>query len=92
MTRGFCAMKQIYSMNADWKFRVGDDAPSAAGGDFDMFSGYTKTGALTGPGSDGYCDADWATVQLPHDALTGLPFVPHGGARAVTRRTRVGSG
>lgn len=89
MTRGFCAMKQIYSMNADWKFRVGDDAPSAAGGDFDMFSGYTKTGALTGPGSDGYCDADWATVQLPHDALTGLPFVQRGGAQGFKPRTAV---
>lgn len=83
-------MKQIFSMNDDWKFRVGDDASASTyGGDFDMFSGYTKTGALTGPGSDGYCDADWETVQLPHDALPALPFVAHGGAQGSKPRTAV---
>ena len=83
-------MRKTYSMNQDWKFRVGDDLPGAAGaGDFDMFSGYTKTGALTGPGSDGYCDADWTVVQLPHDALPALPFAQQGAAQGFKPRTAV---
>lgn len=72
-------MKRIYSMNAGWKFRRETSSAGFSGtDDFDMFSGYTKTGALQGPGSDSFCDADWKEVRLPHDALTEESFDPKG--------------
>jgi len=73
-------MKTVYSMNAGWKFRKAEQIQFEAGGDndFDMFSGYTKTGAMTGPASDSFSDADWAEVSLPHDWLVGEPFCEDG--------------
>ena len=73
-------MKTVYSMNADWKFRKAEQIRFEAGGDndFDMFSGYTKTGAMIGPASDSFSDADWDEVSLPHDWAVAEPFCEDG--------------
>ena len=68
-------MKQVFSMNEDWKLHKEVRQEGVEDADnFDMFSGYTKTGAMIGEGSDGFCDADWRVVQLPHDWLVEEPF------------------
>ena len=62
-------MKTVYSMNDGWKFKKAAEIHFDMGGDndFDMFSGYTKTGAMVGPASDSFYDGDWQTLSLPHD-------------------------
>lgn len=71
--------KTVLSLNKDWKFQKYSDLKIApADNDFDMFSGYTKTGAVLGPASDGFCDSKWETVQLPHDWLVYEPFDENG--------------
>lgn len=73
-------MKTVYSMNAGWKFRKASEINFDMGGDndFDMFSGYTKTGAMVGPASDSFYDGDWQDVTLPHDWAVDEPFVENG--------------
>jgi len=73
-------MKSVYSMNAGWKFRKASDIEFSMGGDndFDMFSGYTKTGAMVGPASDSFYDGDWQAVTLPHDWAVDEPFIEDG--------------
>lgn len=68
-------MKEIYSMNIGWRFGRETKSDNVVGNDdFDMFSEYTKTGTLLGPGSDSFCDAAWEEVQLPHDWLAAETF------------------
>ena len=69
-------------MNAGWKFRKADAVRFEQDGynDFDMFSGYTKTGAMVGPASDSYYDGDWQCISLPHDWAVDEPFI-EGGAQ-----------
>ncbi len=73
-------MKTVYSMNEGWKFRKASDIHFDMGGDndFDMFSGYTKTGAMVGPASDSFFDGDWQEVALPHDWIVSEPFIEDG--------------
>ncbi len=73
-------MKTVYSMNAGWKFcKVADIRIAAEGdNDFDMFSGYTKTGAMVGPASDSFSDSGWREVCLPHDWAVEEPFIEDG--------------
>ncbi|MBQ2955973.1 MAG: hypothetical protein IJE08_05880 [Clostridia bacterium] len=73
-------MRMVYSMNPGWKFRKAGEIHFDLGGDndFDMFSGYTKTGAMVGPASDSFSDADWDEVCLPHDWAVSEPFVENG--------------
>ncbi len=61
-------MKKLYLMNTGWRFSK-EVRNGAAGGDddFNMFTGYTKTGTMVGPGSDGCSDRSWQEVNLPHD-------------------------
>src|SRR5512137_2493049 len=59
--------RQHLSMNANWKFHLGDDWPGALRLD--------KAGASTGPAAERlFSDAAWRTVQLPHDWAIELPF------------------
>ncbi len=73
-------MRTVYSMNNGWKFRKAGQVTFDMGGDndFDMFSGYTKTGAMVGPASDSFSDSDWQKVDLPHDWAVAEPFVKDG--------------
>lgn len=73
-------MRRVYSMNPEWKFRKEKDIQFDQGGDndFDMFSGYTKTGAMVGPASDSFYDGDWQDVTLPHDWAVDEPFIENG--------------
>ena len=59
--------RQHLSLDAGWKFHLGDDWPGALRLD--------KAGANTGPASDnGFTDLTWRTVNLPHDWAIELPF------------------
>ncbi len=73
-------MRTVYSMNGGWKFRKAEQVRFDMDGDndFDMFSGYTKTGAMVGPASDSFSDRDWLNVDLPHDWAVMEPFVEGG--------------
>ena len=54
------------SLDAGWKFHLGDDWPNA----LDL----TKAGASKGPASEKFSDTVWRAVDLPHDWAVGLPF------------------
>ena len=61
-------MKKQYLMNSGWRFMKEVRSQTAGGDDdFNMFTGYTKTGTMVGPGSDGCSDRSWQCVDLPHD-------------------------
>src|SRR6266568_6682793 len=59
--------RERLSLDANWKFHLGDDWPKALRLD--------KAGANAGPASDKwFSDAAWRTVNLPHDWGSELPF------------------
>jgi beta-galactosidase len=59
--------RERLSLDAGWKFHLGDDWPKAVRLD--------KAGANTGPASEKlFSDAAWRTVNLPHDWAIELPF------------------
>jgi beta-galactosidase len=61
--------REHLSLDAGWKFHLGDDWPNALRLD--------KAGASTGPASDKlFSDVPWRTVNLPHDWAVELPFDP----------------
>jgi len=53
-------------LDANWKFHLGDDWPDA------LHLENSGTGA--GPASEGFADAYWRAVNLPHDWAVELPF------------------
>jgi beta-galactosidase len=55
-------------LDANWKFHLGDDWPNA------LY--LNKAGANKGPAGEGFDDAAWRTVNLPHDWAVELPFDP----------------
>jgi beta-galactosidase len=59
--------RERLSLDAKWKFHLGDDWPGAPHLD--------KAGSSTGPASDkSFSDVAWRTVSLPHDWAVELPF------------------
>ncbi|MFZ0827020.1 MAG: beta-galactosidase GalA [Verrucomicrobiia bacterium] len=58
--------REHLSLDANWKFHLGDDWPGALRLD--------KAGASTGPASEKFSDTAWRTVDLPHDWVIELPF------------------
>ncbi|HLP76358.1 MAG TPA: beta-galactosidase, partial [Candidatus Paceibacterota bacterium] len=59
--------RERLSLDANWKFHLGDDWPKALRLD--------KAGANAGPASEKtFSDAAWRTVNLPHDWAIELPF------------------
>ena len=58
--------REHLSLDAGWKFHLGDDWPGALRLD--------KAGASTGPASDNVQRRDLAHVNLPHDWAIELPF------------------
>jgi beta-galactosidase len=58
--------REHLSLDANWKFHLGDDWPSALHLD--------KAGASTGPAAERFNDASWRTLDLPHDWAIELPF------------------
>jgi len=60
--------REHLSLDANWKFHLGDDWPDALALD--------KAGASGGPAAAKFSDAAWRTVNLPHDWVIELPFDP----------------
>ena len=58
--------REHLSLDANWKFHLGDDWPNALRLD--------KAGASGGPASPKFNDTSWRTVDLPHDWAIELPF------------------
>ena len=58
--------RQHLSLDANWKFHLGDDWPDALHLD--------KAGASTGPAAVKFNDAAWRSIELPHDWAIELPF------------------
>jgi beta-galactosidase len=58
--------REHLSLDANWKFHLGDDWPGALRLD--------KAGASGGPASPKFNDNSWRTVDLPHDWAIELPF------------------
>ncbi len=58
--------REHLSLDANWKFHLGDDWPDALHLD--------KAGASTGPASEKFGDASWRSLNLPHDWAIELPF------------------
>lgn len=60
------SLREHLSLDANWKFHLGDDWPRA----LDL----SKAGASSGPAAEKFNDAAWRTVNLPHDWAVELPF------------------
>jgi beta-galactosidase len=58
--------REHLSLDANWKFHLGDDWPGALRLD--------KAGASGGPAAEKFSDAAWRSVNLPHDWAIELPF------------------
>jgi beta-galactosidase len=58
--------REHLSLDANWKFHLGDDWPDALN--------LAKAGASTGSASDKFSDQAWRTLDLPHDWAIELPF------------------
>jgi len=58
--------REHLSLDANWKFHLGDDWPDALHLD--------KAGASTGPAAEKFSDMAWRAVTLPHDWAIELPF------------------
>jgi len=61
--------REHLSLDANWKFHLGDDWPNALHLD--------KAGASTGPAAERFSDNSWRTLDLPHDWAIELPFDEH---------------
>ena len=58
--------REHLSLDANWKFHLGDDWPGALHLD--------KAGASTGPAAEKFSDQSWRALNLPHDWAIELPF------------------
>jgi beta-galactosidase len=58
--------REHLSLDANWKFHLGDDWPDALRLD--------KAGSSGGPAASKFNDNSWRTVNLPHDWAVELPF------------------
>src|SRR5208283_2750398 len=58
--------REHLSLDANWKFHLGDDWPRALRLD--------KAGASGGPASEKFSDSAWRVLDLPHDWAIELPF------------------
>ena len=58
--------RERLSLDANWKFHLGDDWPGALRLD--------KAGASGGPAAEKFGDNSWRSLNLPHDWAIGLPF------------------
>ncbi len=58
--------REHLSLDANWKFHLGDDWPAALRLD--------KAGSGTGPASEKFNDIAWRSLDLPHDWVIELPF------------------
>jgi len=58
--------REHLSLDANWKFHLGDDWPRA--------QDLSKAGASSGPAAEKFNDDTWRTVNLPHDWAVELPF------------------
>ncbi len=61
--------REHLSLDANWKFHLGDDWPNALRLD--------KAGASGGPAAERFNDNSWRTLNLPHDWAIELPFDEH---------------
>ena len=64
--------REHLSLDANWKFHLGDDWPSALH--------LNKAGASTGPAAEKFGDSAWRSLNLPHDWAIELPFDPNADA------------
>ena len=58
--------REHLSLDANWKFHLGDDWPDALH--------LENSGTGSGPASERFSDSFWRTVDLPHDWAVELPF------------------
>jgi beta-galactosidase len=58
--------REHLSLDANWKFHLGDDWPDALH--------LENSGTGGGPASEKFADAYWRVVNLPHDWAVELPF------------------
>jgi beta-galactosidase len=58
--------REHLSLDANWKFHLGDDWPRA----LDL----AKAGASSGPAAEAFDDGSWRVLNLPHDWAVELPF------------------
>jgi beta-galactosidase len=58
--------REHLSLNADWKFHLGDDWPDALH--------LENSGTGSGPTAERFSDSYWRVVNVPHDWAVELPF------------------
>jgi beta-galactosidase len=58
--------REHLSLDANWRFHLGDDWPNALRLD--------KAGESSGPASEKFNDTSWRSLDLPHDWAIELPF------------------
>ncbi|HEY5345671.1 MAG TPA: beta-galactosidase GalA [Verrucomicrobiae bacterium] len=58
--------REHLSLDAGWKFHLGDDWPNALRLD--------KAGSSGGPAAEKFNDSSWRSINLPHDWAIELPF------------------
>src|ERR1035441_2079925 len=62
--------REHLSLDANWKFHLGDDWPNA--------SDLSHLGTSSGPIMERFNDSAWRSVNLPHDWGMELPFDRNG--------------
>ena len=63
----------VINLDYDWQFHRGDIAVKTANSHADSY-GNCKAGAMPGPAGKTWNDADWRTVDLPHDYYAESDF------------------
>jgi len=64
--RAAATPREHLSLDANWKFHLGDDWPDALH--------LENAGTGSGPASEKFADSYWRVVNLPHDWAVELPF------------------
>src|ERR1017187_2560219 len=64
--RAAATPREHLSLDAGWKFHLGDDWPDALH--------LENSGTGSGPASERFSDTFWRTVNVPHDWAVELPF------------------
>ena len=74
--------REHLSLDAGWKFHLGDDWPNALN--------LAKAGASSGPAAEKFGDNSWRSLDLPHDWAIEMPFDNSAGTpRLQARRPRL---
>ncbi len=72
--------RSVYNLDLNWKFALGNADIRSKDFGYGTLGQDSKPGYPDGPPSPDFSDSSWRTVNVPHDWVVELPFVPDGKA------------